>query len=153
MKHRLVTLLVLLLFSQPGQAGVPEWFYQSIKVDNPNQLAYCTKAAASCPVTTTDVEEIIEGVFIRSRVKPLKLTEFEPENIYLEVSLSCFEQNENHFVYDFSIHFSRALPYPSVKFNWDFGYLGIGNDTAITIAIKGRVEDAITEYIKVNFDL
>jgi len=149
----LVLLLVLLLILQLGHAQIPTWFHGAIKVDNPNQLLYWAGADKVCPVTEGAMQEIIEGVFIRSRVKPVKEAIFDPGSIYLDVSLSCLKREENWYVYHIGVWFSRYSPTPAVKFDHNFGTTGIGADTNITAAIKETVEAAITEYIKANFDL
>ena len=148
MKQKIFALLVLLLVSRLGYAG--DWFHDAIKVDKPNQLAYWVEVQKICPITQETVQKLVEGVFIRSRIKPLgeKL-----EGISLDVELACIKMKDNRFVYKLEIYFSRYLPLPAVNFAMNFGAHGIGKDTDITAAIKEQVETAITEYIKANFDL
>ena len=138
-------------FSQLGHAD--DWFHQAIKVDNPNQLAYWVFVDEECLTTKEGVEEIVEGVFIRSRIKPMKNAIYGNGIIYLDVYIACLKREEDWFVYEISVYFARRVPVPSILFDRSYGSLGIGGDTNIAAAIKERVEIAITEYIKANFDL
>jgi len=153
MKQKIFVLLVLLMVSRLGHAEKPVWFLETIKVDNPNQLAYWTVIAGDCPVTEKEMQEIIEGVFVRSRVKPLKEAIYKPGSIYLDVNLTCFKRSEDRFIYNMQIYFSRQFPRPSVKFGDDFGALGSGGKTYITATLKNKIEGAVTVFIKANFDL
>lgn len=154
MKLKIFVLLVLLLFSQLGHAD--DWLHQAIKVDNPNELAFWVKFGGECPVTKEAVQKIVEGVFIRSRVKPLKAEAIrEPGRIYMSVDLFCFKSDPSYdwVAYRIALTFGRFSPSPAILFDRDFGSVGTGGKESISTTIKERVEAAITEYIKANFDL
>jgi len=155
MKQKIFALLVLLLFSQLGYAKTPGWLHQMIKVDNPNQLAYLIWVIDSekCFITEKAVQKIVERVFIRSRIKPLEESSFNPSKIYLDIELWCHrgEPSQDWNAFSLSIYFARKQDHTLINFN--FGTVGIGNKTFIPNTIKEHVEDAITAYIKTNFDL
>jgi len=155
MKQKILALLVLLLFSQLGHAEEPIWFTEAIKVDNPNELAYWFTLEKECPLSKVEIQEIVEGVFIRSRIKPLKEAISEPGRIYLDLSVQCFKRmgNEEVLVYKINLFFSRWNPKPAVKFDSSFGGYGIIKKPRLLAVIKESVEEAITVYIKANFDL
>ena len=83
-----------------------------------------------------EIQEIIEGVFIRSRVKPLKEAIYKPGSIFLNVIVACIERSENYFVYTLGVHFGRSIPLPAVLFDMNFSYFGAGPNTAITTAVS-----------------
>ena len=144
----------LLLLSNHVYAELSEWLHQALKVDNPNQLAYWVEVGKNCPVTQKEVENLVEGVFIRSRIKPLKEGVFDSGVIYLDVGLVCNGVSSNHIdSYVSKILFGRIVPTPAVWFQGEFGTVGRGSKDFMVGAVKGSVEAAITEYIKANFDL
>jgi hypothetical protein len=71
MKKLLISLALMLFAGNAFAEEYPEWFYQAIKKDNPSELAYYTSINGECSFTKEEAKEIIEGVFVRSRVKPL----------------------------------------------------------------------------------
>ena len=58
--------------------------------------------------------------------------------------------------FQFGIYFSptlHSLEDPSILYDWPFGSFGVGSREFILQSIKDGVENAITEYLKANFDL
>ncbi len=76
MKKVFVPILMLVLSSQVQAAEPPDWLYTALKVDNPNELAVLVFASDKCFVTTEELTELVSGLLIRSRVKPLLGYEF-----------------------------------------------------------------------------
>ena len=151
-------LVVLLLASTTAQAEMPDWFKEVMKVPNPNELPMLLFVPETCKgMSQAELLSIAEGVFVRSRIKPLSSTEHvdNPKKypIYLNVRLDCFGDGPlYHFM--FGINFGQWIPPgPSVLLTKPYGNYG----SADTVGIKGygkrAVERAITDYVKLNFNL
>jgi len=123
----------------------PQWFYDAIKVDNPNQLAYFLSMAKVCPFTKEALEEIVDGVFVRSRIKPLKEGAFWGAPVYLSLSVNCMSRKNSNPIYVIGMRFGRYKPLPAVLFDKDLGpNFGIGRPETIKQIFKENVERAIT---------
>jgi len=136
-----------------GAEEPPQWLYDAIKKDNPNQLAYFVGIDRGCPFTKETLNQIVEGVFIRNRIKPLKEDVFVSGRIYLHLYVRCVQLKNNNPVFSARAYFGRLMPTPAVVFDYDFGNLGIGPTDYIQQKFKRYVEDAITAYVKANFNL
>lgn len=135
-------------------AEVPPWFYKAIKVDSPNQLAYFVENSTSCPFSKEALHKIVEGVLIRSRIKPLKEDIFVDGRIYLNLGVSCVSlKSGGNPPFTITANFARYLPYPAIIIDRNFGNTGIGAADFILQTFKESVENAVTAHIKANFDL
>ncbi len=125
-------------------------------------LGYSVVNSEGCPVSNSAVEKAVEGVFVRSRIEPAKNisividTDDNEENIiYLGLILNCLDLDKNNPVFNLSLYFSKWIDDPDgdfhVKFGKDYGTTGIGGRKFILDAVKARTENALTDYIKVNF--
>lgn len=134
-------------------ADQPQWFYDAIKVENPNQLAYFVGTNEECPINKETLNDTVDGVLIRSRIKLLKEDIFVPGRIYLSLNVSCLKQKQRNPIYSIQLHFARYQPYPAILIDKDFGSIGIGPSDFILRSVKETLERAVTEYIKANFNL
>jgi hypothetical protein len=136
-----------------NSAEQPQWFYDAIKGNSPNQLAYFI-TTNSCPFTKETLSNVLEGVLIRSRIKPLKHDIFVDGRIYLNAHVTCLSQEAGrNSPFTISVSFARYLPYPPIIIDNDFGTMGIGPSDYILQLFKESVESAVTQHIKANFDL
>ena len=140
----------------------------------PDWLGYSVVNGDDCPTTKSEVEKAVEGVFVRARIEPAKnvsrvidaewkkygagANDKIEEVIYLGVILNCTKANTNIFinpVFNLSLYFSKWIEDADgdfhVKFGKDYGTSGVGTREYILDAIKNRTENALTDYIKVNF--
>jgi hypothetical protein len=151
-KHLLV---LLLLFSTTAQAELDELYKQAIKVPNPNELSLYSAVAGGCKaMSQSELRSIAEGVFIRSRIKALPFGAHGNSTkypIFLSVFLKCF--GETPYLFDLDIEFRRSEPKPRVAVGYSYGTYGSGPTAGIKNAVKEEVERAITDYVKVNFNL
>lgn len=85
----LLMVLTSLVICQ-AKAEAPVWLRQAIKSKNPNQLAYRATVDNGCPLDELGAREVIDGIFIRSRIKPLKGDTDVKGSIYLSIGVSCF---------------------------------------------------------------
>ena len=122
------------------------------KKENPNELAYFVQVDDDCPVTKKEAIDITEGVFIRSRIKPVP-DKWNIDSLYLYISLDCLKIEGDNPVYHFSVRFANASAFIPVDYIERYGSLGIGPKSAIVNTLKDKAEAALTDYIKVNFDL
>ena len=147
-------LLLGILSSNSYSDDLPTWFYNSIKVSNPNQLAYFVEMSKSCPFTTESLNKIVDGVLIRSRIKPLKEEIFVDGRIYLNVGVSCVRlKSGGNPPFSIRVNFARYQPYPAIIIDKGFGTTGIGPADFIKQAFKESIENAVTAHIKANFNL
>lgn len=150
-----ILVFCLILLAHQVHAEEPTWFLDAIKVKNPDQLAYWVSIHSNCPVKKEAIQNTIEEVFIRSRVKPLKEQIYKLGEIYLNISIVCIpdDDKEWHGAFHVSISFARFMPYPAVLFDYSFGGVATGDEEYMPIATKHYTEDAITAFIKANSDL
>jgi hypothetical protein len=132
-------------------AEEPDWFKLAIKSPNPNDLAYYANADEDCPINSSAISNIVEGVFTRSRIKPSSRF-YEKNRVYLNVLLDCLERGDAHPVFVFTIQFGKYKPVP-ILFDRPYSVFGIGDKESMSQALKTKTEDAITDYLKINFDL
>ncbi len=87
MKPYLRLLIVALaLSSSLAQAQDPLGMYTAITVKNPNQLEYNISVHSDCDATEESIGKIVEGVMIRSRIKPIQMT-YTAGTIHLNVDV------------------------------------------------------------------
>ncbi|MDC0002882.1 hypothetical protein OAE19_00645 [Porticoccaceae bacterium] len=121
-----------------------------LKKENPDELGIWVFAGPSCPMTGKDVEGLVSGVLIRSRLKP-KTSGWVSEPLYLEISVDCLALEGNNPVYTIVAGFGRFVPKPSIMYDKGYGTFGIGPKESINRAIKNATESAVTAYIQANF--
>ena len=75
--------------------------------------------------------------------------------IYLSVKVTCLQLSNKNFVFDLDVQFGKVLDEPIVPILYDKDYSAVGTGGAeyIKNTVKESVESAITDYLKVNFDL
>jgi len=141
--------LSLLLLSGVASADPEPW----MKKEKPDELGVYVERESECP--EFDIQELVHGVLIRSRVRPLPFTD-TPE-LYLNVNVRCIELDNQPNFYSFSsdIRFSyRASLGTYLLYEFPaYGTLGHGGSAFIQQSIKESVESAITDYLQANFDL
>jgi hypothetical protein len=159
MKSKLLAIIAIAVLSAPLSNAVaaetPKWFLDAIKVDNPNELAVLAVPNEECPITKAELNKIVSGVLIRSRVKPLTGDAWYQNSLYLKVKLGCLRKSETTRSqgYSLNINFGNALVKQMYLYTYDYGSLGPQGKAGMTSVIKQHVEAAITDFIKANFDL
>jgi len=151
---RIALTLFLTIFSlqAAGQTFFP-WMEKAYKQENPNELAYFLLVHPDCPVTEEEGESILEGVLVRSRIKPLVRPAWVSRPLYLSVSLECIKPKNNNPVFQIIARFGDVSGEIPIFYFPDYGFFGIGPKDSMKTAFQGRVEAAITDYLKANFDL
>jgi hypothetical protein len=147
-KSTCVVILLLLSFVAAAQDRA----LGNLKRRNPGELAVGVIVDDRCGGSTPEFEELVQGVLIRARIKPLdRITSTDP--FRLAVIVTCLE-NKQAFVVnsDFMELTNGNLVRHGVGDNMVFGTFG-GNLTYLKDAVKESVEKAITGYLTANFDL
>ena len=156
MKSKLLAIIAIAVLFAPLSNAVaaetPQWFLNALKVKNPNELPIRTLADEDCPFAEDEMGDIVSGVLFRSRVKPLPVIEVVLNSLYLFVQLSCIEEEGNQ-TYTLSVYFGKISGTVSYLIDWPYGTFGRNDKAGMTTVIKGRVEAAITDFIKANLDL
>ena len=151
---RLALTLFLVLFTlQAANAEFKPWMIKAYKQANPNELAYWVGVHPDCPISRAEVVEIMEGVFVRSRIKPLGGSHWTMKPLNLTVSLGCMKHEYDNPMFSIHMRFgdsSREIPIEYVAL---YSYFGMGGKEFIKTALRARTEAAMTDYLKANFDL
>jgi len=104
MKKACFLFIAMLLLSTNAMGQEPhQWLYDAIKKENPNQLAYFVGIDRGCPFTKETLNQIVEGVFIRSRIKPLKEDVFVSGRIYLHLYVRCVPLKNRTIILSFRL--------------------------------------------------
>lgn len=153
MKALLPAIVAGLVATQALSSEHPGWLNQALESPTPNQLAYWASAGDDCPMTSDEVAEIVDGVFIRSRIKPLRDEIFSEGSLYLNVTVSCLTSDSSIHIFDSNVIFGVYNPQPPILYEYQYGKYGTGDASFIRSSMQTSVENAVTDYIRVNFDL
>ncbi|MDJ0760381.1 MAG: hypothetical protein QNJ19_13355 [Woeseiaceae bacterium] len=144
--------VALLLLGHAANAEVPEWLPTVLEKDNPDELAVFVYSDENCPMTLEETTELVEGVLVRSRVKPVSLG--AEKDLFLDVTVYCLKPAKTNPVFVISVNFSSitedGVP---IAYDFDFGTIGMGKKENVEATLRSLVEDAITVYLRANFDL
>ena len=150
---RLALTLFLVLFSfQAADAEFMPWMEEAFKQGNPNELAYRVSVASDCPMTKAEAVSNLEGVFIRSRIKPVREDWFA-ESVYLFAGLDCLLIKNQNPVFVISVQFGDYSGVIPVLYDATYGSLGMGPKEFMRTGFQEHIEHAITAYLRANFDL
>jgi len=132
---------------------MPEWLNEAIKSPTPNQLAYFIGVGSDCEITKDEAISLVDGVLIRSRIKPLAQSFGGEASLYLNIRLECLLMESRNPIFQININFARWTPYPPILYDHIYGTMGYGSKEYVSQNLKEYIENAITDFIKVNFDL
>jgi hypothetical protein len=152
MKIKIILVCLFLTPLHAHSAEMADWYKLAIKSPNPNELAYYAGVDEDCLADKSIISNTIEGVLIRSRVKP-SVAFYENNRTYLSVTLNCLEPENGKHIFTLSIHFGKLNPKPSILFDKSYGFFGAGGKEFIIQNLKISTEQAVTDYLKANFDL
>ena len=120
-----------------------------LETDDPNTLYVLTSIDSDCETSKKQLDKIVKGSLIRSRIKPVD----EYTEPMINVQLRCLNLKNNNPVYEVTTRFGfydydRKTP---VFFSSQYNKFGIGDKQVIETAIKDRVDEAMEDYIQANF--
>ena len=129
-----------------------------------------------CPVNHREVRASVDGVLIRSRIRPLSLghggdaqmvrrmREAIDGLIYLGVSVGCLVREVGKPIFDIDVRLGieymgmRAMKHPfsdlvlRALLEKNYGAFGVGDKEYILEVVEDSVEDAVTVYIAAHMD-
>ena len=130
--------------------GEPQSWMQK---DNPETLHFSAFISSECPISEAEIEAVINGVLIRSRLRPGEYLS-SPETSGSYVKIDCMDRTSELFVFTVSVNFIRyafgrivADIYP------DYGSFGVGEKSDMADSVRDAVERLVTDYLQANFDL
>ena len=119
------------------------------KKDNPEGLHFLARVSDDCFVSNEVLAKTVEGVLIRSRIKPLR--DFEPAPmITLVVYLDCMSSENSTQLFSYDIQYLLP-PLGLTVSDSQYGTFGRADKETILNSLKENIEQAITDYIKINF--
>ena len=164
MKNRTMIILVMtiavcmIVETVEGQPSNP---IKHLKKEKPNELIVSYYEDDDC---TWDFASDIDMQLVKSRIK--RKTAFEFNTLQLDVNLACLETKSGTVVFSIQMAFGEYIATePGDNFGmmfraydpFTYGYFGVaGKDNAegfIRNSIRDRLEIALTDYLKANFDL
>ena len=69
--RRTILLVLMIPAIVSAQGDDSPWYAQILKQENPDNLAYASHVDKECPFSLEETETLVEGVFVRSRLKPI----------------------------------------------------------------------------------
>lgn len=127
--------------------------HKVIKVKDPGKLVVLVYSESTCPLTADEIYEITDGVLIRSRIKPIHYISEEHElGLYLDISLKCIKKNSDFYTFVSDVYFADSSGDVNVLYDYSFGNYGNAPKEFIKQEVKSYIEDAVTQYVKANFD-
>lgn len=167
-------LLVLLVMSgcaiASGQESYDTPIAEKLKRENPERLFYWLSIDEECPVVKTDIEKMTAGIFVRSRLQQPSFASWYilPNQFELRTVVDC-NDNDGVILYYIMTRFREKVTvrksdgplrvrmdhiedYGSSGMLYDPDYGRADSRDTVRNAIRESVEDAITDYLKANFN-
>lgn len=151
--RRVLVTTIFLLSCQGANAAETGWQAKAFKQDNPNELAYFLSVDSDCPVTKEEVTLMLEGVFVRSRIKPVGGSQWTVRDFYMAAELACLKPDGGHWAHKVDVRFGNYSESIPILYDSSFGSIGSGGESHVRESIRRSIERAITAYLKANFDL
>ena len=148
--------LILLILPIVASADPESW----MKKDNPDELLLIFRVNEACPFSQDEGRKIVTDVLTRARIKSLKPelgVSYHPP--FFQVLATCTNVNPDSYWFTYAIDFlgtAEAIDGVSYEVRWGdvtLGSSGVDNSTTLKNVLRQDVEDAITGYLKANFDL
>ena len=122
---RCLTVATFLTMAVLSGAETPEYILSAIRSHTTEDvLRALVWVDDDCPFDWDAANEIVDGVFIRSRVR----NEIDDGDLFLDVSLGCL-QDGTRYIYTIRVRMDRwGLAEPWIL-DWDWGSFGFGRRT------------------------
>ena len=148
---KIATLALGILLCSAAIAEPQPW----MKKENPDTLHFNAFAEPDCPFSNAELTDLVNGVLVRSRLRPGDY--FDSEEVFgFSVVVGCLEKEpgSQFFIYNIDISFIRYLLGRNFTEIWPiYGGFGQGIPDSIKGQVKASVESLITDYLQANFDL
>ena len=148
-RMRVAIIVLGVLLCSAATAEPKPW----IRKEHPDTLYFTQFVHPDCPVSEAKLREEVNGVLIRSRIRPGDYyTSTEELGFYL--LLNCWEEQKPLVIFGLNVFFIRWLDgRPLIEFHPMYGMIGRGNEESIKEAIRGQTERLVTDYLQANFNL
>ena len=153
-KLKIILFFALSLSFSPAHASdLSELYKQALLKGNEKELNYLPSVQVRCGLEHETVTNLIDGILVRARIKPLLLFSHEIVSpIYMSVALKCNPQGDAFMAVFLDVGFAEFAP--AIQYSGGrFTRLGIVDQTdkaELIGAIRNGVEKVITDYISVH---
>jgi len=119
--------------------------------ENPDRLATSVYVSGNCAIAASEVEDIVNGALIHSRIQPIDYV-VASGFFYLEISVDCLEGTD---AFSAAINFRDVIDHTVVRLGEDYGGFGTHeNDKRFLLGrIKAGIDAAVGDYLRANPDL
>ena len=171
----LTALLLVAMYIGYPAAGQVAHYLDVLKKDNPDELFVFYNQLGNCPFTEDSIDSMIDGRLTRSRLQRIQSSMGVREDGFgLGIVLNCDDAKDDDGIYIFSVE-GFFLERVTVQKPWgpmevfmvhhplvfSYGKFGAfthssnGDKARETMrnAVRETLEDALTDYLKANFDL
>lgn len=124
-----------------------------LKKSDPKELSFSVIISSDCLVEQRDIERVVEDVFLSSGIKPNNDTWYS-DAIHLRVSISCLATPNNYPVFITNavfVDYSPSTKFMHAVLSKEYSRLGMGSKSIALISIKVSVQNAISDFIKINY--
>ena len=135
----------------------PKWW---MKKEDPNSIYLSYAQGDACPGA---YEDVVSGALVRARMK--RQPHWMAGELVLTVGVSCLKDDQDALVvYAITVKFGRFVINRQDDSDFDlalydftpydvFGFVGKNHWEKIRGYVRDAVEEALTDYLKANFDL
>ena len=123
-----------------------------LKKSDPKELSFSVIISSDCLVEQRDIERVVEDVFLSSGIKPSNDTWYS-DAIHLRVSISCLATPNNYPVFITNavfVDYSPSTKFMHAVLSKEYSRLGMESKSIALISIKVSVQNAISDFIKIN---
>ena len=151
MKFIVLAVVLGLVSPHSMSSGHPDWMNRAYEVENPESFAYYVAVGSACPVVENEIRYLAETIIVRSRLSPVSEWS-DSDRLYLSIEVSCIDRDLLPPIFMSNIHFQIDHHVP-IQFRRNYGQFGTGDNASVNDSIRDSVERAVTDFIRVNFDL
>jgi len=154
MSMRIVALIasscVVMLLSQSAASAqeTSDWSLRAFKKDSPSDLAYFVMIDSECPVSSMDVEEMVEFTFVTNRINPIHGR--PDQSLFVRIALNCISDDDDESVFSIQLHFGNSTEGVPFLYDKDFGSFGSGDGETMLSRLRMGLRAAITAYLQAN---
>lgn len=125
-----------------------------MKKENSSELGLYVDTHTSCPFSNADIKNLIEGEFLRARIKPTA-----DLDLYLQISVTCMNAESGSRQLGYAVHYDIIFGTLTANYGLmhhaspSYGSMLLGGMNDISFlknAIRDSASNALTDYLKAN---
>lgn len=123
-----------------------------LKKSDPKELSFSVIISKDCLVGIKEIEQEINNIFIGFRIRPNNDTWYR-DAIHLRVSIRCLATPNNYPVFITNavfVDYSPSTKFLHAVLSKEYSRLGMGSKSIALNSIKVSVQNAISDFIKIN---